>query len=158
MTKFIFTLILCSRIVVALLPSNETLEYIITKIFDNTTESNVIRLLPSENYYNYTVLNNTHDEDQYETEKFKTIMKINLTNGKKLQEISKPVESKFELNQTPEWISHPLREGLKEFRIRPSTNKKCKIESDLYEAHLKNQTLWAIRSKYHFTLADMIGL
>ena len=39
------------------------------------------------------------------------------------------------------WISRPFREGLTDFSVKASANPLCKIQSALYEQHLKNNTL-----------------
>ncbi len=124
--------------------SNDSLQYYVAKAVEkNLSESTPIAIL--QNYYNYTVVNQTEQEDGMSG----TIMKIEPPEVKQLESTTlSPVTTSARVVENPKWVLYTLREGLNNFRVRSDTNPKCQSHSDLYEMHLKNQTLWAIKSKF----------
>lgn len=45
------------------------------------------------------------------------------------------------------WLSQLFEEAKHSFIMDQSTNSMCKRDFDLYEMHLQNHSIWAIRSK-----------
>lgn len=45
------------------------------------------------------------------------------------------------------WITQLLAEKLADFRPRGTGNPECNAQSEIYQQHLKNLTLWAMQSK-----------
>lgn len=149
-------------IVVAAEPSNETAsaQFSVTKwSLENTTDLSVAQPDISLNYYNYTIHNRSlsddgvEHEDENENGKPSIVMRIQPPSTSK-SNIEQPLPSTS--TPTPrtntgdaklEWISKPLREGLSDFKVRSKSNSRCNLHSDLYKMHLRNQTLWAVRSK-----------
>lgn len=66
---------------------------------------------------------------------------------------------KFEIVESdfPEkkWISQLFYEAENAFHMDSNVNAECKRDFDLYKLHLRNQSIWAVRSKFfvHFFLS-----
>lgn len=130
---------------------NATVEDTVTKLLENVSESDVLNLFNSlNNFYNYTTLEN--DTNGYENTSIKssTVMKISPRTGRKYVEITTPPPEPESSTSSSnlEWIARPLREGFTDFKVKSQTNQACNLQSDLLEMHLKNNTMWAVRSKY----------
>lgn len=157
MGKFIilFLLIFCNRYVYSQVEKNEnndTVDQVVTKLFENVSNSDILHLFNTlNNYYNYTSDNEAIAYDNT-SEKSSTVMKINPRTGRKyLESVTEPSSSTSpEVVSKLEWVSRPLREGLSNFRVKSPKNQACNLQSDMYEMHLKNNTLWAVRSEYSF--------
>lgn len=46
------------------------------------------------------------------------------------------------------WISQLFLEAERKFDMDEHVNKRCKTDYELYKLHLRNQSVWAVRSKY----------
>lgn len=148
--RFVFTYSFFIYFIIVRSSSNETLNYVLTH--DELLKANNSDLVKRlENYYNYTVLNQTattaQPKDDAEGER-SMVMKIDTPAPRKnFSRTRESVKSSTGQPKSHAWISEPLIEGLKGFRVKSQKNQLCQTQSDLYAAHLKNQTLWAIRSK-----------
>lgn len=148
--RFVFTYSFFIYFIIVRSSSNETLNYVLTH--DELLKANNSDLVKRlENYYNYTVLNQTattaQPKDDAEGER-SMVMKIDTPAPRKnFSRTRESVKSSTGQPKSHAWISEPLIEGLKGFRVKSQKNQLCQTQSDLYDAHLKNQTLWAIRSK-----------
>ncbi|XP_065216089.1 nose resistant to fluoxetine protein 6-like [Planococcus citri] len=125
---------------------NDTVEYVVNKLFENVSDSDVLNLFNTlNNYYNYTLENGTVNYDNSSI-KSSTVMKINPPRtGRKYIEVTTPPPESSTKAANLEWISRPLREGLADLKVRSQTNQACNLQSQMYEMHLKNDTIWAIR-------------
>lgn len=45
------------------------------------------------------------------------------------------------------WIAYPFREALANFVVHSENNEACNRQLRIYQSHLRNQTLWAVRCK-----------
>lgn len=108
----------------------------------------------SFDYYNYTTIaDNGSPIGEKPSDKSNIVMKIDNTSSdkRKAQEFASPQRSNSTTKndeKPPSWIIFPLREGLRDFRIKSTPNSKCQAHSDLYRIHLANQSLWALQSKF----------
>lgn len=151
--RFVFTYSFFIYFIIVRSSSNETLNYVLTNdgLLNANYSDSVKR---ADSYYNYTVSNQTaapaQPEDNAGSER-SMVMKIDTPPPRKnLSRSRESVESTTEQPKSHAWISKPLMEGLKDFRVRTSKNRLCQMQSNLYEAHLRNQTLWAVRSKFTY--------
>ena len=46
------------------------------------------------------------------------------------------------------WITELFYEAKAEFQIDSNVNSECKRDFDLYKLHLRNQSVWAVKSKF----------
>lgn len=53
------------------------------------------------------------------------------------------------------WISRLFLEAEMSFDIHPNVSSRCKYDYELYLSHLKNQSVWAVRSKPTKTYPDL---
>lgn len=149
--RFVFTYSFFIYFIIVRSSSNETLNYVFTNDeLVNANYSDSVKRV--ENYYNYTVFNQTaasaQPEDNAGSER-SMVMKIDTPAPRKnFSRTSESVESSTKKPKSHAWVTKPFIEGLKDFRVRTSRNKLCQMQSDLYEEHLRNQTLWAVRSKF----------
>lgn len=126
--------------------SNETTEFSITKLIENAANLTVIKQNVSQvNNYNRTVEKKSRSSlINDDNAKSSIAMRIQPPSRNKTK---RPLQDSSNSKKL-EWISKPLREGLTDFKVRSLSNAQCNFQSDVYDMHLKNQTLWAIRSKY----------
>lgn len=47
------------------------------------------------------------------------------------------------------WISELFYQALANFTVRDVGSSACRIQSDLYDRHLRNHTSWTVRSGYN---------
>lgn len=47
------------------------------------------------------------------------------------------------------WISKLFYQALANFTVRDVGSSACRIQSNLYDRHLRNHTSWAVRSEYN---------
>lgn len=50
------------------------------------------------------------------------------------------------------WISQLFHEAEMAFQMDSNVNAKCKRDFDLYKLHLRNQSVWAVKSKLFFSI------
>lgn len=50
------------------------------------------------------------------------------------------------------WITQLMDEAKYKFDFDSTANKKCLRDFQLYQQHLKNLSIWAVRSTYEFSL------
>lgn len=127
--------------------SNETTEFSITKLIENAANLTVIKENVSQfNNYNPTVEKKSRGSlINDDNAKSSIAMRIQPPSRNKTK---RPLQDSSNAKKL-DWIYKPLREGLTDFRVRGLSNSQCDFQSDLYDMHLKNQTLWAIRSEYY---------
>lgn len=46
------------------------------------------------------------------------------------------------------WISELFHQALANFTVRHVGSSTCRLQSDMYDRHLRNHTSWAVRSEY----------
>lgn len=54
------------------------------------------------------------------------------------------------------WIADIFAEAENKFTIHPDANERCSRDFDLYKSHLKNESIWAIRSKLKLIIFTII--
>lgn len=73
----------------------------------------------------------------------------NLVTEQELETISKTlVQKKFPVGS--KWISQIFFEAEATFRMAEQASDLCKRDFNLYQSHLRNQSIWAVRSKSNF--------
>lgn len=73
----------------------------------------------------------------------------NLVSEQEPEIISKTlVRKKFPVRS--KWISEIFFEAEAIFRMAEQTSDVCKRDFNLYQSHLRNQSMWAVRSKSNF--------
>lgn len=49
-------------------------------------------------------------------------------------------------NRQRKWISEIMMEAEMRFHVDPNVSKDCRKDFEIYKQHVRNQTVWAIRS------------
>ncbi len=110
--------------------------------------SSISTSVQSLNRYNFVILGKMHPLKFLVV--FLLILSVNfdsiLTNESSLKSGESP--STEGGKSRTKWISDLMSEGERTFKMDAFVNAKCKRDFELYQLHLRNQSIWALRSKY----------